>query len=120
MKDPVVRIVLFPRPTSIWGTTAVTSEAFNAKDFAKAIVVAGRGTGMGSTPATVTVIMEKSADMVRWFDAGEVQPWSGGEATLTVDLDLEWIRAKATVSGTVPGITLWAVADLVPRVSSAS
>lgn len=116
MKDPILRVVLFPRPTAIWGTTAVSSEPFPAKDFCRAVVVAGARTGMGSTPATVSVVMEQSADGVRWFSIGSaLTPAANDEATGSFELDLEWMRATATVSGGSPGVTMWAVAGMVPR-----
>jgi hypothetical protein len=123
MPDPIVRVVLFPRPTAIWGTTPVSTEPFLAKDFSKAIVVAWRGTGMGSTPASATIVIEQSADMVRWFPiGGPMSPTANAEAVESFDLDLEWFRATATVStlGTAPGATIWAVAGFVPRVPVAT
>ena len=119
MKDPILRVVLFPRPTAIWGTSAVSSEPFRSKDFCQAVVVAGARTGMGATPATVSVTLEQSADGVRWFTIGSaLTPAANDEDTDAFDLDLEWMRATATVTGGSPGVTMWAVAGMVPRVSS--
>ena len=123
MADPVLRVVLFPRPTAIWGTTPVSTEPFPAKDFAQAVVVASQGTGMGpgGSEAAVSVAIEQSGDMVNWFPIGSpLAPTAILEATGAFDLDLEWFRATATVSGSVPGVTMWAVAALVPRVPSDS
>ena len=124
MKDPVLRVVLFPRPTAIWGTpggtTVIYTEPMNVKDFAQAIVAVGRGTGMGSTPATGDLTVWQSADMIDWYQVGSVlAPAAGGEATGTFDLDLEWFRTGASVSGSVPGLTMWATVTFVPRVPSA-
>jgi hypothetical protein len=59
--------------------------------------------------------------MVKWFAIGSpLTPAANDEATGSFDLDLEWMRAVATVTGDVPGVTMWAVAGLVPRVPSVS
>jgi hypothetical protein len=114
MKEPVLRIVLFPRYTALYGDEIYTAP-INVKEFAKAVVTAWVGTGIGSTPASGGVAVEQSADLEHWHQVGSDLSPDNAEESATFEFDLEWVRFKAMVSGTNPGVTLWAVGAFIPR-----
>jgi len=117
--DPILRMVLLPRYTALYGTTPFYSAPLNVKGFSKALISAWRGTGLGSTPATVEFQFEQSADLGLWHAVGGTfTPASANaETTVTKDFVFEWVRLKATVSGSdgSRGVTVWAVGAFVPR-----
>jgi hypothetical protein len=112
-------LVLFPRYTALYGALPFYSAPVNVKGFARALISAWRGTGLGGTPATVAFELQQSADLGLWHAIGSTfTPTNPGEdVAVAKDLLFEWVRLKATVSGTAPyeGATVWAVGAFVPR-----
>jgi len=116
MAGAVLRVVIFPRHTAFYGTTPLPTRPINVKGYAKVLVTAWRGTGLGTTPASVQYHLDQSSDLEHWHEIGSaVSPPANQESSALKDLDMEWMRCRAVVSGTNPGVTGWAVAVLVPR-----
>jgi hypothetical protein len=111
----VVRIVIFPRYSSLVGTTPVYSMPIDVREFSEANFVTWMGTGLGSTPAEVAFVVQESADLSTWTDVGGISPSAGAETVTSVGFDLPWLRVKATVSGGDPGVSFWMTADIVRR-----
>lgn len=115
--NPILRMVLLPRYTALYGTQALYTAPINVKGFATALVACWKSIGLGSTPADVVFQLQQSADLGLWHDVGGTFTPASSEAEATVSRDFvfEWVRLKATVSEASPGITVWATGAFVPR-----
>ena len=115
MSQRVERVVLFPRYTAFIGTTALYSGPVDVRDYAGMVLTAWMGTGLGTTPAEVEFTLQQSPDLENWSDAGSLTPDAGEEETDTFSFQYPWMRVKAVVSGTNPGVTCWLEGELVRR-----
>jgi hypothetical protein len=115
----VVRIVVFPRYTTLVGTTSVFTMPIDVREFGQANFVAWMGTGIGATPAEVEFKVQESADLSIWNDIETITPSAGAETVADVTFDLPWLRVKATVSGADPGVSFWMTGELVRREGAA-
>lgn len=115
MPKYTVRIVIFPRYTTMIGATPLYSSPMDVRAYAEAIFVAWQGTGLGGTPATVTYTIQQSPDLETWVDLDTLSPSAGTEETQGVVFSYPWIRVKAVVSGSDPGVAGWLVGDFVRR-----
>lgn len=119
MRNFVVRMVIFPRYTTLAGTVPVYTMPVDVRMFGSAILVAWMGTGIGATPATVEFKVQESTDLSVWSDVATINP-SGPDGTVTsVSLDMPWLRVKATVAGGDPGVAFWMTGELVRREDAA-
>lgn len=117
-EPPIDRIVLLPRYSALVGATTFKLAPIWIRPYGSIVVAAARGTGLGgSGGASVTFALQQSPDLEIWSDLGTLSPGAGdsGEVASEFTLTMDWLRVKATVSGSDPGVTCWAVADLVPR-----
>ena len=119
MRKLIVRVVVFPRYTTLVGTTAVYTPPTDIREYGEGTFVTWMGTGLGATPATVQLKVQVSSDLVAWSDAATISPGAGAETLTTVSFDYPWMRVKATVSGGDPGVCLWMRVELVPREEAA-
>jgi hypothetical protein len=119
MIDNTVRMVLLPRYTALYGTSPLYSAPFNVKRFARVVLTAWAGVGLGSLPPGVGISIEQSTDLEHWHTAGVVGPDPDSEKTSVFDLlDMEWARTAVVVTpevGEPPGATVWAVGAFVLR-----
>jgi len=115
LRKRVDRIVIFPRYTAFVGTGQVYSAPIDVRAYGEAILTAWQGTGLGTVPATLEYTVEYSADLEIWVDDGSFSPAAGTEAAFLPDLRYPWLRVKAVVTGTDPGVTAWLVGDFVYR-----
>lgn len=117
--NPILRMVLLPRYTALYGTVPFYTAPINVKGFAKALVSCWKGAGIGATPADLNFELQQSADLGLWHvvDAAFTPANPDEDLTVTRELLFEWVRLKATVSGTAgsQGVTVWAVGAFVPR-----
>ncbi|NUN51233.1 MAG: hypothetical protein HUU06_00390 [Planctomycetaceae bacterium] len=97
------------------GTTATYSDPMDVRAYATATLVAWQGTGLGGTPASVEYTVQQSLDLENWVDIGTVSPAAGSEETLGVGFTFAWMRVKAVVSGSDPGVTTWLKGEFVTR-----
>ncbi len=100
------------------GTTAVYSDPMDVRAYAQAILTAWQGTGLGSTPATVELTVQQSLDLENWVDIGSVSPAAGTEGTLNATFTFSWMRVKAVVTGSDPGVMGWLIGEFVRRDSA--
>ena len=119
MRNFVVRMVVFPRYTTLVGTSAVYSMPVEVREIAEAIFVAWMGTGIGATPATVEFKVQQSVDLAVWTDVVTITPSAGTETVSEVSFDLPWMRVMATVAGGDPGVSFWMTGELVRREDAA-
>jgi hypothetical protein len=110
-----MRFVVFPRYSTLVGTTPVYSPPLDVREFGEAIFTSWMGTGIGSTPAEVEFEVQTSTDLVDWVDAATITMTAGDEEVTEVEFDLPWIRVRATVSGGDPGVSFWMTVELVRR-----
>ena len=119
MVDNAVRMVLLPRYTTVYGASALYLAPFNVRRFAKVVLTAWAGRGIGTSAPAATIYVEQSADLDRWWTAGSVNPNPSSEKTTEFDLlGFEWARVKVLIEpavGQPPGTTVWAVGLFVPR-----
>ena len=115
MRKSVVRIVVFPRYTSLVGVTPVYATPIDVREFGQAIFVAWMGTGFGTVAATVGLVVQGSADLSVWHDIATISPSAGTESVQDWALSLPWLRVKATNSGSDPAVSFWMTVDLVKR-----
>ena len=118
MADRVARIILLPRYTALYGTVPFNGAPVNVRRFGSGLVTAWRSTGLGTSGAQASVVfkLQQSTDLGIWNNVGAtISPGAELEASEAVTLDLEWIRIVATVSGTKPGVTCWAIGTFVAR-----
>jgi len=109
-------IVIFPRHTTLVGTTALYSAPMNLRAYSEGFLTGWQGTGLGTTPATVTFTPQKSADLETWFDEDPFSPASANaEVTSEIGITLPWARVKAVVSGADPGVSIWLLGEFVRR-----
>ena len=111
----VVRRVLFPRYTAFIGMTAMYTVPIDVREFAEVDVRGWQGTGIGSTPASVTFTIQRSADLENWVDEAAFSPPADDEEMHNYHLAYPWLRAKAAVAGSDPGISCWLLGDFVAR-----
>ena len=117
MGNSVPRLV-FPRYTAMIGADALYSEPVDVREFCKVLLTGWQGTGLGTTgdEATVEFTVQQSVDLSTWFDGTPFGPASAdAEAGQEVDLRSAWMRVKAEVSGSDPGVSLWLRAIFVRR-----
>ena len=119
MRKFVLRMVVFPRYTTLVGTSAVYTMPVDVREFGEAIFVAWMGTGIGATPATVEFKVQQSVDLVVWTDAATITPSAGAETVSEISFDLPWMRVMAVVTGGDPGVSFWMTAELVRREDAA-
>ena len=117
-KKRVRRAVVFPRFTGFVGTTALYSAPVDVGRYSDGIFVAWRGTGIGSTPASVVFTVQQSTDLDVWVDGSTISPSADSESVLSLGLTYPWMRVKAVVSGSDPGVCGWVVVELVMREGS--
>ena len=119
MNEPVVRMVLLPRYTAVYGEGPLDTAPFSVRRYARVILTGWAGRGLGATSPAATITLDQSADLGHWHEVGSVSPAAGTEASETLDLlDLEWARLRVEVEpdeGEEPGTTVWAVGAFVPR-----
>jgi hypothetical protein len=116
----VERIVVFPRYTTLVGTTLMVPSYFtdprDVRRFAKVLLTGWRGTGSGDPPADLEFVVQDSGDLDVWYDRLTFSPASAGaEATAELDLRLPWLRFGVALSGDDPSATCWLNGILVPR-----
>jgi hypothetical protein len=111
----VMRLVVFPRFTTLVGTTPVYSPPIDVREYGDAIFTCWMGTGLGSTPAEVELEVQQSTDLVDWSVASMITLTAGAETVTEVSFDLPWTRVMATVSGSDPGVSFWMTVELVRR-----
>ena len=118
MPDRVTRIVLIPRHTALYGTVPHVGAPVNVRRFGSSIITAWRSKGMGlpGSQASAAFQLQQSMDMVIWENVdASFSPPAEQETPVTRDLDFEWIRLVATISGANPGTTCWAVGHFLAR-----
>jgi hypothetical protein len=112
MQEVVDKVLLLPRYTSFAGATSFYTAPMNVREYARAIFTYTACGGLGSTPPTVVVKIEQSADLEIWT---EVAPDINVGGPVELAFKFEWMRIKLTVSGSDPCITCWCVGDFVYR-----
>lgn len=115
MQQPVSRIILLPRYTAFAGATTFTGAPIWVRPYAQLILSLWRGSGLGSD-AALQLQLHQSPDLESWSTLGSpIAPSANQETTQPFSLGADWIKFRVDVTGSDPGITSWAVADLVPR-----
>jgi hypothetical protein len=110
--------LVFPRYTVMIGTTALYSEPVDVREFARVLLTGWQGTGLGTVgnEATVEFTVQQSVDLSTWFDGIPFGPASAdAEVSQESDLRSAWMRVKAEVTGSDPGVSLWLRGVLVRR-----
>jgi hypothetical protein len=113
MNGQAVRIVLFPRYTSLvapsTGSLDYHSQPVNVRAYCKADLT-------GWKNSTLDLVLQGSVDMETWLDIGTV---SADETTQPVTtfspLDTEWVRVKATLDSSSDTGSLWVVGEFALR-----
>ncbi len=106
-----VRMMLFPRHTSLVGVATYYQEPVNARQFYAATLTAWRGGGIGVDSGTLLV--ETSQDLRYWDSAGT--SLSTGETPVPVGLEVEWLRVGVGLTGTSPSVPVWVLAEFLLR-----
>ena len=79
--DQVVRVVLLPRYTAVYGGSPLYMAPFNVKKYAKVVLAGWTGRGIGSPAPGVTITLEQSAYLGLWHSAGSLSPPTGPGTT---------------------------------------
>lgn len=109
------RIAVFPKYTTLVGGNDVYSVPIDVLMYGHAELVAWQGRGFGATPALVEFTVQESPDFEHWFDIGTLSPHTSDEDTLSATFHYQWIRVKATVTGSDPAVTCWLTGEFVTR-----
>jgi hypothetical protein len=113
MPNRVVRIVLIPRYTALIGTTAMYTAPLLVREWSEAALVGWESTGIGNGDATLTV--QLSDDLENWTDEEEMSLTAESEVTAVLEISRAWLRVKAVVTGSDPGVTCWLEGEFVER-----
>ena len=113
--DTITPAVLFPRFTAIVGASAYESLPIDVTGFERAMITFWRGPFVG-TGTALTFKFQASTDRYTWEDTGaQVTPNESEPKQVGFDVNQQWLRAVATLTGTNPGATVWAQGYFVNR-----
>ena len=108
-------IVVFPRHTAFVGSGTVYSAPMDVRLFSGGVFTGWQGTGLGGPAAEVEYQMQMSGDLENWISLDVVDPPAESEESGLVAFEYAWMRWKATIAGSDPGVMGWLVGEIVYR-----
>lgn len=117
MPKRVDRIVFFQRHTPLVGTTPMYTPPMDVGAYVGGVLTAWQGTGLGGgSAATVAFTAQQSPDLEVWLDSTSLAPpTADSEVSGSIAFQYRWMRLKAQVSGSDPGVACWLAGELVRR-----
>lgn len=120
MPGELTPLVLLPRHTTYAGASVFVTIAMDVTEYSSALVNCWRGKLVGTDTPTFLMLFEESSDQLNWTACDAMASFDPGQETevqKAPTLTKRWFRVKATLGGTGPVATCWAVGFLVGRLS---
>ena len=112
MAGELVPVIMLRNFSTFSGATSFTTAAIEVTGYTKAILSAWRGKLVGGS-TTFVFKAEESTDQESWATCAgsntSVDPGEETEVQCSATLKKRWFRVKATLTGTNPSATCWAI-----------
>jgi hypothetical protein len=112
-----VRVMIFPRYSSLVGDWTFHTAPMNVRPYFKVVFTVWRGDGIHIASDGMDVEVQVSNDLRYWDTLTSWSPTATQEEVHSSDLDREWMRLAVTLAedGGDPSVPLWLLAELLPR-----
>jgi hypothetical protein len=121
MAGELVPLIMFKKFTTLSGEADFSTAGMEVSQYTQAILGAWRGKLLGTATPTFGFTVEESTDQLSWTECSGTNtsedPGEETEMQIVATLSKRWFRLTASLTGTDPSVTCWALGFFEKRES---